>query len=152
MGPELVWCVPSTACCLDYCGECAMLGKKATPEVRQVYIASPSGGFMTRAPTHTDKAGFSVCGVCQCCTCISLSFLTTPTGVLKIVQFILGVVCQLLLLKYGMGYADKLGIGYSIFLTSNSGSVLTTGVLLLCYVTSSPTYSRVRPSLFEVIF
>ena len=79
-----------------------MLGKKATPEVRQVYIASPSGGFMTRAPARPDKTGFSVCGVCQCCTCISLGFLSSPTGVVKTVEFILGVVCQLLLLKYGM--------------------------------------------------
>ena len=45
-------------------------------------------------------------------------------------------------------YTDKLGIGYSVFLTVNSGSVLTTGILLLCYVTSTPTYNRVRPSLF----
>eukprot|EP00091_Calanus_sinicus_P000493 TRINITY_DN10413_c0_g1_i1.p1 TRINITY_DN10413_c0_g1~~TRINITY_DN10413_c0_g1_i1.p1 ORF type:complete len:160 (-),score=21.21 TRINITY_DN10413_c0_g1_i1:250-663(-) len=68
------------------------------------------------------------------------------------VEFIFGVVCQLLLLKYGMEKADKLGIGYSVFLTVNSGSVLTTGILLLCYVTSTPTYNRVRPSLFEVLF
>ena len=45
-------------------------------------------------------------------------------------------------------YAEKLGIGYSVFLTVNSGSVLTTGVLLLCYVTSTSTYNSVRPSLF----
>jgi len=107
---------------------------------------------MTRAPTQPDKPGFSVCGVCQCCTCISLGFLSSPTGVVKTVEFILGVVCQLLLLRYGMEYAAKLGLGYSIFLTSNSCSLLTTGILILCYVTSSPTYNRVRPSLFEVIF
>ena len=48
-------------------------------------------------------------------------------------------------------YADKLGVGYALFLTANSGSVLTTGILLLCYVTSTPTYNRVRPSLFVSI-
>ena len=36
-------------------------------------------------------------------------------------------------------------------MTVNSGAVLTTGVLLLCYVTSAPTYNRVRPSLFVSI-
>ena len=45
-------------------------------------------------------------------------------------------------------YTAKLGICYSVFMTVNSGAVLTTGVLLLCYVTSTPTYNRVRPSLF----
>jgi len=129
-----------------------MFGRKAPQEVRQVYIASPSGGFMTRTPTHTDSPGCSLCGICRCCTCISLGFFATPTGVVKIIEFIFGVICQMLLLQYGMEYTEKLGIGYSVFLTVNSGSVLTTGVLLLCYVTSTATYTRVRPSLFEVIF
>ena len=79
-----------------------MFAKKATPEVRQVYIASPSGGFMTRAPTQSNSPGFKVCGICQCCTCISLGFLSTATGVIKMVEFIFGIICQLLLLKYGM--------------------------------------------------
>ena len=144
-----------------------MFAKKPVPEVRQVYIASPSGGFMTRAPTQQANTGFSVCGICRCCTCVdfSLGFITTPTGLVKSVQFILGLVCQFLILQYGgewvlwwlfsllhisifFRHAEKLGIGYSIFLTVNSASVLTTFVLLICYVTSTPTYTRIRPSLF----
>ena len=48
-------------------------------------------------------------------------------------------------------YTDRLGLGYTLFLTVNSGSALTTSVLLLCYIISPATYSRVRPSLFEVL-
>ena len=48
-------------------------------------------------------------------------------------------------------YTAKLGLCYSVFLTVNSGTVLTTAVLLLCYATSQPTYNRVRPSLFVSI-
>jgi len=129
-----------------------MFKSKQTPEVRQVYIASPSGGFMTRAPTNQNTPGFSVCGVCQCCTCISLGVLTTPTGVIKCILLLLGVISHLLALQYGLEYAEKLGLGYTLFLSVNSGSILTTFVLLICYISSTPTYNKVRPSLFEVIF
>ncbi len=47
-------------------------------------------------------------------------------------------------------YGKDLGAGYSVFLTTSSACLLTTCVLLICYVTSAATYSRVRPSLFEV--
>ena len=45
-------------------------------------------------------------------------------------------------------YADKLGRGLSILGAANSACLVTTLVLLLCYSLSSPTYNRVRPSLF----
>lgn len=49
-------------------------------------------------------------------------------------------------------YGEELGPGYSIFLTTTSACLLTTSVLLFCYITSVNTYQRVRPSLFEVVF
>ena len=45
-------------------------------------------------------------------------------------------------------YSERLGLGYQIFLTCNSGSLMTSFVLLLCYTVSTSTYHRVRPSLF----
>merc|ERR1712123_203061 len=113
---------------------------------------SPSRGLMTQTPPNSEKPGCSLCGICRCCTCVSLGFFSTPTGVIKSLEFVFGVVSQLLLLKYGMKYTAKLGLCYSVFMTVNSGTVLTTAVLLLCYVTSTATYNRVRPSLFEAYF
>ena len=44
-------------------------------------------------------------------------------------------------------YTSKLGVGYTIMSLINSGCLIITLVLLLCYSFSSDTYSRVRPSL-----
>lgn len=51
-----------------------------------------------------------------------------------------------------MKYGKDLGAGYFVFLTTTSACLLTTSVLLFCYITSVTTYQRVRPSLFEVAF
>jgi len=79
-------------------------------------------------------------------------FLKTPTAAVKILEVLIGLVCQVLLLQYGMKYGKDLGAGYSVFLTCSSACLLTTSVLLFCYMMSAKTYARVRPSLFEVVF
>ena len=87
-----------------------LTSKKPALEVRQVYIASPGGGYMQRSPPGPAPAAGSgllcdlcgLCGLCQCGSCLSPSFLATPTGVVKVVEFLFGVICQLLLLAYGV--------------------------------------------------
>jgi len=88
---------------------------------------------------------------CGCCGCGD-TFLTSPTGFTKLGELAIAVVCQFLMLHYGVEYSDRLGIGYQIFLTCNSGAMMASFVFLLCYTVSTATYYRVRPSLFEVLF
>lgn len=124
--------------------------------MRQVYIAPPSGqsGYLSPVGNggSSGQPGFDLCGVCRVCTCLHTGFLKTPTAAVKIIEFIIGLTCQFLLLKYGMKYGQDLGISYSIYLTCCSACLLTSTVLLFCYICSPATYNRVRPSLFEVIF
>ena len=62
-----------------------------------------------------------------------------------------GGLCQALLVKYGLGYSASLGHGYSALLTTSSACLFTTGVLLLCYLASSPSIALVRQSVFVSI-
>ncbi|XP_023319612.1 protein singles bar [Eurytemora carolleeae] len=119
---------------------------------RQVYITPSNGGNGYLSSAGRAEAGFSICGFCRVCTCLHSGFLKTPTGAVKLLEFLFGLVCQFLMFQYGMKYGPDLGPSYSIFLTTTSASLLTTCVLIFCYATSETTYLRVRPSLFEVAF
>lgn len=127
--------------------------KSRQPVVRQLYMSPPGGGggYLTPA-TPSSQPGFNICGFCRVCTCMHEGFLSTPTAGVKIVEFVFGLICQLLLFNYGTKYGKDLGAGYFVFLTTTSACLLTTSVLLFCYIVSSQTYNRVRPSLFEVVF
>jgi len=123
--------------------------------MRQVYIAPASGrsGYLSPASgAERGQAGFDLCGVCRVCTCLHTGFLKTPTAVVKMIEVLIGLICQFLLLKYGMKYGSDLGAGYSVYLTCCSACLLTSTVLLFCYIVSPQTYNKVRPSLFEVVF
>ena len=66
---------------------------------RPAAVSPPSS---TRSQAPDDGPGCSLCGICRVCTCISLGFFSTPTGVVKGVELLMGALCQLLILKYGM--------------------------------------------------
>eukprot|EP00088_Acartia_fossae_P071215 TRINITY_DN9733_c0_g1_i3.p1 TRINITY_DN9733_c0_g1~~TRINITY_DN9733_c0_g1_i3.p1 ORF type:complete len:234 (-),score=26.70 TRINITY_DN9733_c0_g1_i3:379-1014(-) len=126
--------------------------------LRQIYIApagstsGQSGYLSPAASSGQQQAGWDLCGMCRVCTCLHAGFLRTPTAAVKIIEFLIGLTCQFLLLKYGMKYGSDLGAGYSVYLTCCSACLLTSTVLLFCYIVSPNTYNRVRPSLFEVVF
>jgi len=107
-----------------------------------------SSNSSTGSSEESSGPGFSVCGVCRVCTCLSLDFVKTPIGIMKLAELVLCLVIQNILTKHGPEYADKLGRGLSILGAANSACLVTTLVLLLCYSLSSHTYNRVRPSLF----
>ncbi|KAF2884515.1 hypothetical protein ILUMI_21660 [Ignelater luminosus] len=65
---------------------------------------------------------------------------------------ILGLFCQSLAINFGLGYAGVLGSSYHGFLTTASWSLMTTLMLLFCYVFSEKSFSLVRQSLFETVF
>jgi len=112
------------------------------------HLLSPS------SPAQAEAGGISCCwGACTFCTCGSISVLSSPTGLVKLGEVFLSVICHLLLLNYGMEKeARDLGIGLSLSLSASSSSLSTAALLLLSYTLSSATYDRVRPSLFEVAY
>lgn len=125
--------------------------------------ASPSRRALLRpSPTNTslmsDEGGHGwegcsmCCGLCRCCTCLRLGFLTSPTGIFKMGEVVTSFTSQMLLLKYGVNYGPDLGLGYYLMMTTSSSSILSSLVLLLCYLFSTSAYNRIRPSLFEVVF
>ncbi|KAK6638082.1 hypothetical protein RUM44_008507 [Polyplax serrata] len=92
------------------------------------------------------------CGLTQCCSCVNLTFLKTTEGMLKLAEIILGMICQNLLIGYGVTYSMSLGSSYYSFLTAVSASLLTSVVLLICYMVSTKSFQLIRQSLFEILF
>ncbi|XP_041977207.1 protein singles bar [Aricia agestis] len=114
--------------------------------------------MMTRGPTIVRVAPSGVggqgikCCCCRCCECINFGYLTTQHGVIKVAEFLLGSLCQSLLVKYGMSEASSMGSAYHGFLTTAAACVLTTSLLIFCYVVSSNTQQLIRQSIFEWVF
>ncbi|EFA09938.1 protein singles bar [Tribolium castaneum] len=92
------------------------------------------------------------CCCCNCCTCLNLQFLRSEPGVLKILELFLGSFCQSLALNYGLDFSGTMGPSYQSFLTAVAWCIMTTTLLLFCYVISEKTCSLVRQSLFETVF
>jgi len=130
-----------------------LVGKKESrPSVVSESLLSPRRPTPAGRTAATAEAGFSLCGMCRCCTCLHPGFIKTPTAAIKIFESIVSIVCQFLLIQFGFKYGKDLGFGYFMSLVTSSGCCLTSGVLLFSYVISANSYSRVRPSLFEVAF
>jgi len=65
------------------------------------YSASAGSGFISNPWIR--KSVFSIYTLfCRCCTCIQLGFLKTPTAAVKLMELVLGLICQMLLIQYGM--------------------------------------------------
>ena len=73
------------------------------------------------------------------------------TNIVKLLQSGLGAVCQYLAIEFGVEFAERLGLGYQLFLTCNSGSLMCSFLLFLSYSVSRNTYERVRPTMFEML-
>ncbi|KAF2369123.1 Marvel domain [Trinorchestia longiramus] len=96
-------------------------------------------------------AGFNCC-CCRCCSCIDCSYYKEPDSWIKITQMLLSILCQWLCMSYGMPYSSSLGASYSVYLTTCSGSIITSAVLLITYTTSVTSKALVRRSAYEIIF
>ncbi|XP_013146434.1 PREDICTED: uncharacterized protein LOC106109470 [Papilio polytes] len=114
---------------------------------------------MTRGPTIVrvaPSAGHSGGGVkcccCRCCECINFGYLTSQHGIIKLAEAMLGGLCQSLLVKYGMSEASAMGSAFHSFLTTASACLLTTSLLIACYVLSSNSQQLIRQSIFEFVF
>ncbi|RVE43454.1 hypothetical protein evm_011905 [Chilo suppressalis] len=113
---------------------------------------------MTRGPTIVRVAPGSggekgiKCCCCRCCECLNLGYLTSQHGLIKLAQAMLGGLCQSLLVKYGMSEAGSMAGAFHSFLTTASACLLTTSLLITCYVLSSNTQQLIRQSIFECLF
>ncbi|KAB0794418.1 hypothetical protein PPYR_11257 [Photinus pyralis] len=109
------------------------------------------GPIVTVHRTTGGDKGIKCC-CCMCCTCFNWTFLKTQHGILKIVEVILGFFCQTLAINYGLGYDGAIGKSYHSFLTTCSWSLMTSIILLFCYVFSEKSISLIRQSFFETAF
>lgn len=75
----------------------------------------------------------------------------SQVGLLKLFEIILGSFCETLLIQFGLQSASDIGQAFHGFLTTASACMMTSGILLVCYVLSSKTYNLVRQSLFVSI-
>lgn len=96
---------------------------------------------------QNNDGGINIC-CCRICTCLHLEFLTSKNGILKLCEVILGSMCQTLLIRFGMPYANDIGQAFSGFLTTVASCLTTATILLICYVLSSKTFHLLRQSLF----
>ncbi|XP_039498706.1 protein singles bar isoform X1 [Drosophila santomea] len=95
--------------------------------------------------------GIRIC-CCRVCTCINFGFVLSRIGLLKLMQLGLAMLCEGLLIRYGVPYADSIGQALTSFLATTGHCFTTTGILLLCYAFSDKSYSLIRQSLFETLF
>lgn len=91
--------------------------------------------------------GIRLC-CCRVCTCINFGFVLSRIGLLKLMQLGLAMLCEGLLIRYGVPYADSIGQALTGFLATTGHCFTTTGILLLCYAFSDKSYNLIRQSLF----
>lgn len=91
--------------------------------------------------------GIRIC-CCRVCTCINFGFVLSRIGLLKLMQLGLAMLCEGLLIRYGVPYADSIGQALTSFLATTGHCFTTTGILLLCYAFSDKSCSLIRQSLF----
>ncbi|XP_069677008.1 protein singles bar [Periplaneta americana] len=120
-----------------------VMGKRIVGRPRIVTVG-PGGVETGRGGLH--------CFCCQCCTCVHFEFIRTVVGKLKLAEVIIASICQSLVINYGQAHARTLGTTYDGFLTTVASCLLTSIILLFCYLFSEKTQGLVRSSLFEPVF
>ncbi|XP_037940979.1 protein singles bar [Teleopsis dalmanni] len=95
--------------------------------------------------------GIKIC-CCRVCTCINFGFAMSKMGLLKMLQLGAAMLCEGLLIRYGIPAADTIGQALTSFLTTTAYCFTTTAILLICYCFSEKSFSLIRQSLFETLF
>lgn len=97
-----------------------------------------------------EGGGIKIC-CCRVFTCFNLNFLSTNHGLMKVSEVILGTCCQTLLVRFGLDSASDIGQAFNTCLTTVSSCLMTSSLLLFCYILSTRTFNLVRQSLFVSI-
>ncbi|KAJ8982135.1 hypothetical protein NQ317_002862 [Molorchus minor] len=71
---------------------------------------------------------------------------------MKYSQSGLGFFCQSLALNFGIHYASTIGPSFQSFITTASWCLMTSFLLLICYVFSKNSFNLLKSSLFETVF
>lgn len=98
-----------------------------------------------------EGGGIKIC-CCRVFTCVNLNLLSTNHGLLKVSEVILGSCCQTLLVRFGLDSAADIGQAFNTCLTTVSSCLMTSSLLLFCYLLSTRTFNLVRQSLFVSFF
>lgn len=98
-------------------------------------------------PNIEQEGGIEIC-CCRMFTCVNLNFLSTNHGLMKVSEVILASCCQTLLIRFGMENAVSIGQAFNTSLTTVSSCLMTSSLLLFCYIISTRTFNLVRQSLF----
>lgn len=91
--------------------------------------------------------GIKIC-CCRVLTCINFGFVVSGAGLIKGLQLGLAMLCEGLLIRYGLPYADSIGQALTSFLATTGHCFTTTSILLICYCFSERSYGLIRQSLF----
>lgn len=91
--------------------------------------------------------GIKIC-CCRVLTCINFGFVVSRAGLIKWMQLGLAMLCEGLLIRYGLPNADSIGQALTSFLATTAHCFTTTAILLICYCFSDRSYSLIRQSLF----
>lgn len=94
-----------------------------------------------------EGGGIKIC-CCRVFTCVNLNLLSTNHGLMKVSEVILGSCCQTLLVRFGLDSAADIGQAFNTCLTTVSSCLMTSSLLLFCYLLSTRTFNLVRQSLF----
>lgn len=119
------------------------------PTVIGMPISSQRSARLARQNIEQD-GGIKIC-CCRMFTCVNLNFLSTNHGLMKVSEVILGSCCQTLLVRFGMESAADIGQAFNTCLTTVSSCLMTSSLLLFCYILSTRTFNLVRQSLFVSI-
>lgn len=106
-------------------------------------IRMPAGA----ARGDLESSGVKIC-CCRVFTCINMNILTSNHGLLKVSEVILGTCCQTMLVRFGIPNAEDIGQAFNSCLTTVSACLLTSTLLLFCYIVSIKSFHLVRQSLF----
>lgn len=98
-----------------------------------------------------EGGGIKIC-CCRVFTCVNLNLLSTNHGLMKVSEVILGSCCQTLLVRFGLDSAADIGQAFNTCLTTVSSCLMTSSLLLFCYLLSTRTFNLVRQSLFVSFF
>lgn len=96
---------------------------------------------------NLDNSGIKIC-CCRVFTCINMNILSSNHGLLKVSEVILGSCCQTMLVRFGIPNAEDIGQAFNSCLTTVAACLLTSTLLLFCYVVSNKSFHLVRQSLF----
>lgn len=119
------------------------------PTVIGMPTASQRSARLARQNIEQD-GGIKIC-CCRMFTCVNLNFLSTNHGLMKVSEVILGSCCQTLLVRFGLESAADIGQAFNTCLTTVSSCLMTSSLLLFCYIISTRTFNLVRQSLFVSI-